>query len=548
MLKLRKLICTIVLILLSAITLPAQDMNLPVKNINGKDYYIYKVHAKETIYSITHKLKISKEDIIKYNPSVADGLRVHDTLYFPVAKEDSAKEQSDDAANTAYTVHIVKRGETIYGICKQYNITNETLFACNPNARDRLKTGAKLRIPQTQIAEPEEKEETATQEAEAESKQEIKEYIAISSVSDSLSQHFDTLNIAIMLPFMLEEPTPSKQAMLYTEFYKGFLIAVEQMKGKVESHISISTYDTADSLEVIKSLLENKNLKKSDIIIAPSNAEQIKFIGDFGKEHNCIVLNVFDVKNDNHTTNGKLLQANIPQAMMYDKAIKYFVKTYKNYRPVFLHNNDRRSDKAQFVNELKAGLDSCNIKYKEIRFSETLYEEDIESLRDTTLNYVFVPMSGNRSELASVITTISKFRERFSDPGKVTLFGYPEWTTFRGNILDRMHSFNTAIYSRFYNNSNSAESLLFDGEFKKWYGEEMLETTPAQGLLGYDTGMFILHSFNANDRKLNITTPYHGIQNGYEFISPDDIEGYINATLYLIKFNSNGSTDKSTLK
>lgn len=58
--------------------------DLPTKTINGKEYFYREVKSKETIYGITKELGITKADIIKYNPSVADGLRAGMTLYFPV--------------------------------------------------------------------------------------------------------------------------------------------------------------------------------------------------------------------------------------------------------------------------------------------------------------------------------------------------------------------------------------------------------------------------------------------------------------------------------
>lgn len=48
------------------------------------DYYYRIVQKKETIYGIARELNIPKEDIVKYNPSVATGLKKDQVLYFPV--------------------------------------------------------------------------------------------------------------------------------------------------------------------------------------------------------------------------------------------------------------------------------------------------------------------------------------------------------------------------------------------------------------------------------------------------------------------------------
>ena len=58
----------------SCIALAAQ-LNLPVRTIGGEEYYYRQVKKKETIYGISKELGIKKDDIVKYNPSVAAGLQ-----------------------------------------------------------------------------------------------------------------------------------------------------------------------------------------------------------------------------------------------------------------------------------------------------------------------------------------------------------------------------------------------------------------------------------------------------------------------------------------
>ncbi|WP_303430479.1 LysM domain-containing protein, partial [uncultured Muribaculum sp.] len=61
-----------------------QAIELPIKKINGKEYYYYQVKPKETIYSLCKQFGLTKAELIKYNPVVADGLRANQILYFPV--------------------------------------------------------------------------------------------------------------------------------------------------------------------------------------------------------------------------------------------------------------------------------------------------------------------------------------------------------------------------------------------------------------------------------------------------------------------------------
>lgn len=124
------------------------QLNLPVRNIGGEDYYYRVVKKKETIYGISRELGISKEDIIKYNPSVGTkGLQKDQVLYFPVSDFSKSKNQNEEVVN--YLTHKVKRGETLYSLAKIYSITVEQLVEANPEVRSGLKENYTLIIPNT---------------------------------------------------------------------------------------------------------------------------------------------------------------------------------------------------------------------------------------------------------------------------------------------------------------------------------------------------------------------------------------------------------------
>lgn len=145
---------------------------LPSKVINGKKYYCYKVVKKETLYSLSRKLGLTQEQIIFYNPTVYDGLKANDILYFPAedfsdgesvstsgtSADDKSTTQTDGKKATANgndkptqkphtTTHDVAKGETIYGISHRYGITTEQLMDANPAIRSGLKAGMSLIIP-----------------------------------------------------------------------------------------------------------------------------------------------------------------------------------------------------------------------------------------------------------------------------------------------------------------------------------------------------------------------------------------------------------------
>ena len=113
---------TLAIFAATTFSLSASVKDLPIKSIDGTSYYYYDVPQKETVYSLCHKLGISKEEIIKHNPSVADGLKYGTTLFFPVDDDSEHLTNKDvtDHNGSRTITHKVEKGQTIYGISTKY--------------------------------------------------------------------------------------------------------------------------------------------------------------------------------------------------------------------------------------------------------------------------------------------------------------------------------------------------------------------------------------------------------------------------------------------
>ena len=102
----------------------AKAIDLPVKSIDGKDYYYYSVKTGDTLYSISELTGISTDDIKRTNPNVANGLSKGSLLLFAV----------DDFDN-GIVRHTVKKNETVFGIANLYKVTPEALIEANPDRK-----------------------------------------------------------------------------------------------------------------------------------------------------------------------------------------------------------------------------------------------------------------------------------------------------------------------------------------------------------------------------------------------------------------------------
>jgi len=118
--------------------------------LEGKVYYIHTVKPGQTLYGISGAYNVSQKEIAIENPGVISGLQIGQSLKIPV--EATLKDEVDTSDLTdrgeAIQVHMVAKGETLYGIARTYGISEEVLLQANRGVTARnLKNGQRLIIP-----------------------------------------------------------------------------------------------------------------------------------------------------------------------------------------------------------------------------------------------------------------------------------------------------------------------------------------------------------------------------------------------------------------
>lgn len=639
----------------------ATKLDLPTQRIGKTEFYIYKVTTKETIYGIAKKLKVSKDDILKYNPSAVDGLKANQTLFFPVNEfvepvNDSSKERQNEFH------HLVERGETLYGLSKLYNISQDEIIKANPEIADGVKAGFVLIIPQKskEIASvtSDEKEQSAlvfhtikkgdtlynlsqkynttidnilalnpgvsptsfkideviriqpdvvipipqkipvtefyshklsknetfysiaknygiteqelrqanpgitelkknqfiyipktakplevvnVEEKEKVSPTKIKEiYDSVHTINKKQS-----IDIALLLPYMLNTSKPDKQANLYTEFYKGFLLAVDSVRKSTDKKINIYTYDTENSMAKLGSILSKPELKTVDLIFCPENAQQIDTIALFAKKYDINLINTFSIKNESYSDNPHFFQVNVPHSYMYAKVMDWYDNKFGDRDIIFLSQTDSPSDEKEMINEFKKYLaEHKNIKSHNVEFKGTLQISVLDSIMQPNKKYAVIPTSGTKNMIAKICGALKKVKSEKSDVNFV-LLGYPEWSTYLADYKETFQKLDTYIYSRFFANINDSNYKDFESKYKYWYNDNMILAAPQFGLLGFDSGMYFLNAVANNDNDFNhAQNIHHGIQNDFNFERVSNWSGFINKSLYFVHFTPYSTIEK----
>ena len=649
------------------------QLNLPIKTIGDESFYFYKTGNNESIQSIAQKLGVTVDQIITYNPSAKLGIAKKQLLFFPVsafANQGKPQNVTSSVANETVT-HVVKKGESLYGLARNYNMSIDELVQANPQANNGVKEGDVLVIPQKSLAAPIATAPVVTENAPqvqgdvktifhtiksgetlfSVSKQynttienlialnpgiypdkfvvgdvikvqpnvtgtitiekdvtkfytyEVKDketyesvaaahgitanelrqanpdlkklkkgkiiYIPQSGVETAvisstnatekeLEQTYakkmddvyntvhkidsdNELNIGIILPFQLQKSNPPRQALLYTDFYKGFLVAVDSIGNKVNKKVNINVYDTQHNLNVTDSLLALDELKNLDIAIAPSEPKQLERINKFGQQNGVTVFNCFSTRNDDYAENPRVIQINTPTFYMMSLVNDWIAEKFKDYTIIYL--DEANSEDKDIFASIKDYMSSNKRRTKTLNVNDKLEYNRLSQVMDPGMNYLFIPSSGRKELVNKFIGALTAAKSQRFDC-EIALLGYPEYVSFLSDFKSSFQTVDTYIFSRFYKDEG-ARSRRVEQKFTNMFGDKMLNTTPSMGLLGFDMGMYLLQSLNNSPEIKEDTPAYKGVQMDFDLKRVSNWSGLINNNVKMLHLN--GSSMKESI-
>lgn len=136
--------------------------------INGKKYYVHTVKSGDTLYSMSKAYGVSEDAIKECNPTVADGLKLDQTVKIPVADNATADTREVKKRKKEFVEHKIRGGETLYSIARDYNISVNTIREDNPGLNPQsLSIGQSLWVRKSDMGSSSEKEAQAEMDAYA---------------------------------------------------------------------------------------------------------------------------------------------------------------------------------------------------------------------------------------------------------------------------------------------------------------------------------------------------------------------------------------------
>ncbi len=622
-------------------------LNLPVKQLGNDKYYYYEVKKNEQLGDIATKIGVSKEDIIKFNPSARNGVAKKQLLFLPVSEFDNAAKPASQRVNASAlnntVTHVVKNGESVYGIAKAYNITESELLLANPSLSGGAKAGDELVIPNKaasnvggihyhtiqsgetlygvakrynttierimelnpgisgnnfRVNDVLRIEPNITQDIIV--KKDIKQFIPyvvaagdtyesvakannvnvrtlkeinsgmsklkkgktiyiprnsvdkqVINTSQATAQQLEdtykdkldevysdvhspnknnSIDISIILPFQLDMKNRSRNADDYIEFYNGFLMGLDSIGSKFTKPLNLNVYDTKNSGTVTDSILQLDALRASDIIIAPSEGQQLEKIMRYGKDNNIDVLNCFATQNDDYINNQRAMQVNIPSSYMNAEVNQLLDNKFKDFVLVYLYDPQEQSK--DIYDEIKSHAEATKHQSKTLTIISDLTGKSLSRYLEPGSNYLFIPSNGKESFFNKFATGIKEAKEMRVDC-ELVLLGHPEYTMYIKKHKDEFMNIDTYIYSRFYKPDN-ADVDYFNKKYTKMFNSTPSNSTPNMSIFGFDTSMFLANAFINNVEPGSKKSTFNGIQTNFNFERANNWAGYINRSVRII--------------
>ncbi|WP_046757474.1 LysM peptidoglycan-binding domain-containing protein [Kordia jejudonensis] len=102
----------------------------------------YIVKAKETKWGIAHSYGLTIEELEELNPEIKDGLQIGQEIKLP-----KRTEKPQVASSEQFAFYNVKPKQTVYTLTRKLGVSRAELILLNPALKDGLKAGMVLKLP-----------------------------------------------------------------------------------------------------------------------------------------------------------------------------------------------------------------------------------------------------------------------------------------------------------------------------------------------------------------------------------------------------------------
>ena len=539
-----------------------QLLKIPYKKIKkpedtSPDFFYHKVKKGETLFSLSQKYFVSIEEIIETNPDTKYGLREGVILKIPNSFK---KAEDKENKNENYFTYIVDEGNTLFSISRKYNVKVEDILKLNPEAKNEIKVGQKLKIPKNSDLNNQQVNDTIDNTLNKGLNDPL--YFTEEGITPCHQFEYQkdkSFNVVLLLPLFLEknlyyisrynkekDPMFYKNTKRFTEFYEGFLLALQKVKEQGLS-VNLKVFDTQNDSLKVKNIMASLDYPNVDLIIGPVYSGNVKTASKYALKHHINLVSPLSKKTYLSENNPFVFQVVPSIAAETDKVAKVLSQHHDSTNLILIYDGSENQHK--IINRFKQhfALNDSLCSYTDTSvFKIIKYDTDIKmmdkeqakinnALKPKLNNIVYIP-SDNEVFVTQVIDKLYAV----NDSIRTEIIGSDNWINFQNINSAVFNKLSFAFVSPFYADYNSYELKNFIKTYRTTY-----QTEPSYfSFQGFDIACYFLNSLRKYGRIFQFClSPEDAFPNSRGLIYDFNFErinthgGFENKNVFILKFN-----------
>lgn len=489
------------------------------------EYYV--IRRGDTLYSVARNNSTTVAAIMKKNPGVSEkNFKAGDTILLPAKGEGVKKVVTtvEEENLASFSAVKVEKDDTWDSISRKTGVDKEDLLEANKGAGSKPKKKSLVTVPniETKTVEKivvEEDPRELTDDGLAEIYEDVH---GIGEIGNDRE-----LKVALLL----SEPASRKDL----EFTRGFLSGLDRMKrsgAKVNLTVVNGNRPSTDVLTELSDV-------NPDLLLLTTEKGIPSYISEYAEVSQTPTVNTFDVKNELYASNPYIIQLLTPSNYFNDEVSARLLKDYSGWNLIMAGTEDGSDLLAAALKQAWPATETSNVSV-----------EGISSMRvNDNKKYLVYGYATKKDDVVELLNQVNELK-RENPLADIAVIGRPSWIVYDdGPMVEKYHSADVLIPSRFYYDKESSQARTFENHYKSLFDREPAKSFPMYAAVGYDASSYFIPALIKAGLDINNTGRYeNGVQSDFEIYRPGNWTGMLNPVVYLVRFTPFGTIEKIAVK
>jgi len=527
------------------------------------DYTVHPVVSGETFFSLEHQYGISRQELLKYNPALQDGLKTGMKLKIPVKANVQPAGPASVPQN--FTKYQVEKGETLFSLSTRFGIEVSELKNANPTLLSRsLEAGETILIPRAaaknQIPENQEQENKRFVEeqvggdcnpvAGANTKKYKVAFLLplhlpgnekVSSAGINKNLLLNKVVLKTHSVFSSADTTAfvsgsniDPRAESFVEFYEGALLAIDSLQ-RLGMNTELFVFD-ASNQQMINALLQLDEFRELDLIVGPVYPELQGNVASFAAKNRIPMVSPLSAAGNFEENNPYYFKVNPTKEYQIEQTANYISDELGQTNTILLQvsggSTSAESRLARLSKEKLAGRNGKKL-FHEYSF-QARGVNALKPLLDETSENVFIIPTDNEAQVSVAVTNLNAIAENFN----VVLIGTSNFPKLKSIQTENFHRVRLRYLSPVFIDYTNSLTRTFVSRYRETFSGE-----PTQfSFQGFDVSYYFLSAlfrYGKDFRSCLPSYPMELTQMSFQFRRVAPMSGFMNHGLFVTAWERN---------